>query len=289
MIPLFFWGVTCLPTMFLAFPGSVLSEQGGIPLIPSTPPPSPRMVSFDWNDLVEPRLPSSAPFQIRVEVNSTNIYRCIVDEGASASILSSSVWKVLGSPKLVSSSHELLAFDRCPSEYLGVLPQLPISLGGKIVLVDVIVVQGPLDFNMLLGRDYVYAMNVVVSTLFRVMHFPHNGSIVTIDQLASDNHHPNSTLFQTTPLYVPSVRVDSTPPRVNYVASYPRVQLLLSRNLCNHVFLLETWSQQLIHWFIQWGHGSPCFPLLVQVGLSILLSLISLFVDPQALVLVILR
>jgi hypothetical protein len=64
---------------------------------------------------------------------------------------------------------------------LGVLPQLPISLGGKIVLVDVIVVQGPLDFNMLLGRDYVYAMKYVVSTLFGVMHFPHNGSIVTID------------------------------------------------------------------------------------------------------------
>jgi hypothetical protein len=42
--------------------GSILSEQGGIPLIPSTPPPSPRMVSFDWNDLVEPCLPSSAPF-----------------------------------------------------------------------------------------------------------------------------------------------------------------------------------------------------------------------------------
>jgi hypothetical protein len=98
---------------------SVLSEQGGILLIPSTPPPSPKMVSFDWNDLVEPHLPSSAPFQIRVEVNSINIYRCIVDEGASASILSSSVWKFLGSPKILSASHELLDFDRCPSEYLG--------------------------------------------------------------------------------------------------------------------------------------------------------------------------
>jgi hypothetical protein len=121
----------------------------------------------------------------------------------------------------LSSLHELLAFDRRPSEYLGVLPQLPISLGGNTVLVDVIVVQGPLDFNMLLEHDYVYSMNVVVSTLFRVMHFPHNGSIVTIDQLAFDNHHPNLALFQTTPLYVPSVCVDSTPPRVNYVASYP--------------------------------------------------------------------
>jgi hypothetical protein len=160
---------------------SILSEQGGILLTSSTPPPSPRMISFDWNDLDEPRLPSYTPFQIRVEVNSKNIYRCTMDEGASKSILSSSAWKALGSPKLVSTSHELLDFDKHPSEYFGILPQLPISLGGKTFLVDVIVVQGSLDFNMLPGHDYVYAMNFVVSTLFQVMHFPHNGSIVTID------------------------------------------------------------------------------------------------------------
>jgi hypothetical protein len=99
---------------------------------------------------------------------------------------------------------------------------LSISLGGNIILADVIVVQGPLDFNMLLGNDYVYSMNVMVSTLFWVMHFPHNGRIITIDQLASANHHPNLALFQATRLYVPSVHVDSTPPQVNYVASFPR-------------------------------------------------------------------
>jgi hypothetical protein len=100
----------------------------------------------------------------------------------------------LGSPKLESSLHDFLDFDRHPSEYLGILPQLPISLGGNIFLVDFILVQGPLYFNMILVHDYVYAMKDVVSTLFRVMHFHHNGSIVTIDQLAYDNHHPNSTL-----------------------------------------------------------------------------------------------
>ena len=46
------------------------------------------------------------------------------------------------------------------------------------------VVQGPLDFNILLGRDYVYAMMDVVSTLFRFMHFPHDGKIVNIDKLS---------------------------------------------------------------------------------------------------------
>jgi len=80
---------------------SVLLEQGGIPLTSSTPPPSPRMASFYWNDLVEPHLPSYTPFQISVEVNSKKNYRCIVDEGSSASILSSSSWKALGSPTLV--------------------------------------------------------------------------------------------------------------------------------------------------------------------------------------------
>jgi hypothetical protein len=50
-----------------------------------------------------------------------------------------------------------------------------------------IVVQGPLDFNMLLWRDYVYGMNVAVFKIFWVMCFPQNISIVTIDQLPSGN------------------------------------------------------------------------------------------------------
>jgi hypothetical protein len=142
----------------------------------------------------------------------------------------------LGSPELLSASHELLAFDRRPSEYLGILLQFPISLGGKIVLVDVKVVQGLLYFNMLLGRDYVYDMNDVVSTLFQVMHFPHNGSIVTIDQLESDNHHPNSTLVQDAPLYVPIVHIDSTPPWVKYVVSYPQCSIASDQELVQSFF-----------------------------------------------------
>jgi hypothetical protein len=87
----------------------------------------------------------------------------------------------LGSLEVVSTSNELLDFDRLPSEYLGVLPYLPISLGGKNFLIDVIVVQGMLYFNMILGRDYVYDMNAVMSMIFWVVHFAHNESIVTID------------------------------------------------------------------------------------------------------------
>jgi hypothetical protein len=94
----------------------------------------------------------------------------------------------------VSVTQNLLDFNRRASEPLGILPQLPVTLGGKIVYIDVMVVQGPLDFNFLLGRDYVYAMKVVVSTLFRVMSFPHNGNIVTIDQLSFIGPHMMPTI-----------------------------------------------------------------------------------------------
>ena len=46
------------------------------------------------------------------------------------------------------------------------------------------VAQGPLYFNLLLGHDYVYNMKAILSILFIVMPFPHDGNIVTIDQLS---------------------------------------------------------------------------------------------------------
>jgi hypothetical protein len=179
---------------FLSISSLIPSKQGGIPLSSSTLPPSPRMVSFDWNDIVEPHLPSSPPFQIMVEINKLGIHQSIVNEGSSTGILSSSSWQALGSPKLVSATSELLDFNKIPSECLGILPHFPITLGGKIVLVNILVVLDPLDFNFILGCDYVYVINFVVSTLFHVMYFSHNGRIVTIDQLSFDNRHPVSAL-----------------------------------------------------------------------------------------------
>ena len=75
------------------------------------------------------------------------------------------------------ATDQILDFNRRPTTPLGTLPYFPITLGGKTVCIDVMVVQGPLDFNILLGRNYVYAMKAVVSTLFRVMHFPMMGRL----------------------------------------------------------------------------------------------------------------
>jgi hypothetical protein len=56
-------------------------------------------------------------------------------------------------------------------------------LGGKTVTVDVEVVDAPLDYNLLLGRSWFYAMTVIASLVFRCVQFPHQGKIVTVDQL----------------------------------------------------------------------------------------------------------
>jgi hypothetical protein len=92
-------------------------------------------------------------------------------------------------------------------------------LGGKIVFIDVMVVQDPLDFDLLLGRDYVYAMKAIMSTLFRVIYFPHDGIIVTIDQLSFIGLDLTiNSMNSLRGSYMPTI---SPPPQVNYVALSP--------------------------------------------------------------------
>ena len=140
------------------------------------------------------------------------IGHCIVDEGASVSLLNSHSWRAMGSPSLLSTDSQLLDFDRRTKQALGIITHTFVTLGGKIVLVDFMVIEDPLDFNMLLEGDYVYAMQAVVSTLFRVMYFPHNESIVTVDQLAFLDPSPDPTRDQVFPLLIPSVSIDTALP-----------------------------------------------------------------------------
>jgi hypothetical protein len=102
----------------------------------------------------------------------------------SISILSFVAWYALGCPQLAPVTQNLLAFNRRTSQPLGILPHFPVTLGGKTTFIDVMVVQEPLDFSLLLGWDYVYAMKALVSTLFCVIYFPHDGRIVTSDQIS---------------------------------------------------------------------------------------------------------
>jgi hypothetical protein len=128
------------------------SIQGGISPVSMAPPPNTEVISFDWNILTESHLPSYLPFQIIMQFcDKITIHSTIFDEGTSVSIISSTSWQDMGSPQCVSVTHHLWDFNIISSKPLGILPQLPITLGGKTVCIDVIIVHDPLNINFLLG------------------------------------------------------------------------------------------------------------------------------------------
>ena len=48
-------------------------------------------------------------------------------------------------------------------------------------------VDAPLDYNLLLGRNWMYSMKAIASFLFHIVCFPFNRKIVTIDQTSFKN------------------------------------------------------------------------------------------------------
>jgi hypothetical protein len=113
---------------------------GGIPPSPVKPPPSTEAILFDWGALTGPCLPSHIPFQITLQVRGRDVPQMLIDEGASVSILSSVAWYALGCPQLASVTQNLLAFNRRTIQPLGILPHFPVTLGGKTIFIDVMVV-----------------------------------------------------------------------------------------------------------------------------------------------------
>jgi hypothetical protein len=81
--------------------------------------------------------------------------------------MSLACWKGLKSPALNKSPTMLCAFDGQGFHPHGLLQSLPIQLGGKNVIVDVEVVDSPLDYKLLLGRIWFYAMISIASSIFR--------------------------------------------------------------------------------------------------------------------------
>jgi hypothetical protein len=135
----------------------------------STETCNPGTIMLDTTDL-KPRLPYHVAFQIVVahptKTFTRNIFRTVVDEGASTCVMSLACWKAIGQPALSPSPTLLTAFDDRSFRPHGIIPSFPVQLGGKTVCVEVEVVDAPLDYNLLLGQSWTYAMLAVVATVF---------------------------------------------------------------------------------------------------------------------------
>ena len=91
------------------------------------------------------------------------------------------VWQNLGAPKLKPSIITLRADDGFPSTPVGLFQKVPICLANKTVHLDIEVLDAHLDYDILLGQSYMYAMSAIASSVFRIMMFPHEDRIITVD------------------------------------------------------------------------------------------------------------
>ena len=119
----------------------------------------------------QPRFPYYVSLLVHVEFLNMIVKRTVIDEGAVASVMSLSCSKGLGSPELSKSMTMLTTFDGRSFRPHGILPSLKVHLGGKTVAIEVEVVDAPLDYNLLLGRKWMYSMQAVASFVFCVYAF----------------------------------------------------------------------------------------------------------------------
>ena len=115
---------------------------------------------------VHPFLPYYMSLLIHVDCLNNTVKCTIIDEGAAASMMSLSCWKGLGSLELSQSATMLKDFDGRSFRPHKILPSLNVQLGGKTVAIEVEVVDVPLDYNLLLCRNWMYSMQAVASSLF---------------------------------------------------------------------------------------------------------------------------
>ena len=80
--------------------------------------------------------------------------------------MSLSCWKGLRSPELSKSTTMLTTFDGRLFRLHEIIPSLKLQLGGKTVVIEVEVVDAPLDYNILLGQNWMYSMKAIASSLF---------------------------------------------------------------------------------------------------------------------------
>jgi hypothetical protein len=115
---------------------ALLKAIGGID------PTDTNLIIFDLEDHI-PRLPPQLAFQIQVIVSDKNIFRTVIDEGASTCVMSLACWKAIGSPSLNESQNTLKDFNGSSFKPYDVLPSLPIALEGKTVQVKMEVLHSP--------------------------------------------------------------------------------------------------------------------------------------------------
>jgi hypothetical protein len=107
--------------------------------------------------MVEDRDDSSPPFYTSLNIHDKVLHNCLMDSGASHNLMPKIVMEELRM-EVTKTYHDLYSFDSRRVQCLGVIKDLVVSLFQlpmKIVVMDIVVVDVPPKFGMLLSRSWI--------------------------------------------------------------------------------------------------------------------------------------
>jgi hypothetical protein len=93
-----------------------------------------------------------------------------------------SCWKAIGSLELTPPPTLWLHSMGCSFCPYSIVSSFPIKFGWNTMYIEVEVVGTLLDYKLLPGHNWTYVMIILISSIFWVNYFPHEGKIMTIDQ-----------------------------------------------------------------------------------------------------------
>jgi hypothetical protein len=107
--------------------------------------------------MVEDRDDSSPPFYTSLNIHDKVLHNCLMDSGASHNLMPKTVMEELGL-EVTRTYHDLYSFDSRRVQCLGVIKDLVVSLFQlpmKSMVMDIVVVDVPPKFGMLLSRSWI--------------------------------------------------------------------------------------------------------------------------------------
>jgi hypothetical protein len=130
--------------------------------------------------------PFVPPFLLTFEVFNRNLHNCLVDSGASSNVMPLSICKKLNAIPLKSDKH-VIQLDRTQVKVMGELKDVMIRMATHpkfVQVIDIIVVDIPEAYGLLLSRDWSEKLNGYFSTDWAHLWFPLKGhtNMIRIDR-----------------------------------------------------------------------------------------------------------
>jgi hypothetical protein len=135
-------------------------------------------------DYFKSRLSHHLTFQIQDMVHGKNIHHTVLNEESSTRVMYLSCWRDIGSLDLNLYPTTLKKFYGCGFQPYGLLKYFIVELRGSFVSnIDIKVVDMHMDYNLFPSHSWLYAMNLITSSVFCILQFPNQGKIVVVDQI----------------------------------------------------------------------------------------------------------